>query len=81
MLPGQLCLPTHYSIASYPSLIPGQLIKPGIPIEAKLQVTLLSRVVGWGEIEIKAKLSPAKAGAWAELGKKEEEKKYKTNFR
>jgi hypothetical protein len=23
---------------------------------------------GWGEIEIKAKLSPAKAGAWAELG-------------
>ena len=25
-------------------------------------------VVGWGEIEIKAKLSPAKAGAWAELG-------------
>jgi hypothetical protein len=26
-------------------------------------------VVGWGEIEIKAKLSPAKAGAWAELGK------------
>jgi hypothetical protein len=25
---------------------------------------------GWGEIEIKAKLSPAKAGAWAELGKK-----------
>jgi hypothetical protein len=26
-------------------------------------------VVGWGEIEIKAKLSPAKAGPWAELGK------------
>jgi hypothetical protein len=25
-------------------------------------------VVGWGEIEIKAKLSPARAGAWAELG-------------
>jgi hypothetical protein len=25
-------------------------------------------VVGWGEIEIKAKLSTAKAGAWAELG-------------
>ena len=23
---------------------------------------------GWGEIEIKAKLSPAKAGDWAELG-------------
>jgi hypothetical protein len=27
-------------------------------------------VVGWGEIEIKAKLSPAKAGTWAELGNK-----------
>jgi hypothetical protein len=27
-------------------------------------------VGGWGEIEIKAKLSPAKAGAWAELGNK-----------
>ena len=26
-------------------------------------------VGGWGEIKIKAKLSPAKAGAWAELGK------------
>ena len=26
-------------------------------------------VGGWGEIEIKAKLRPAKAGAWAELGK------------
>jgi hypothetical protein len=25
-------------------------------------------VSGWGEIEIKAKLSPAKAEAWAELG-------------
>jgi hypothetical protein len=25
---------------------------------------------GWGEIEIKTKLSPAKAGAWAELGNK-----------
>jgi hypothetical protein len=25
-------------------------------------------VGGWGEIEIKAKLSPAKAGVWAELG-------------
>jgi hypothetical protein len=25
-------------------------------------------VVGWGEIEIKAKLSPAEAGVWAELG-------------
>ena len=25
---------------------------------------------GWGEIEIKAKLSPAEAGVWAELGKK-----------
>jgi hypothetical protein len=24
---------------------------------------------GWGEIEIKAKLSPAEAGVWAELGK------------
>jgi hypothetical protein len=48
---------------------------------AKFQVFLLSRVGGWvvggwwwvvggwGEIEIKAKLSPAKAGAWAELGK------------
>ena len=26
---------------------------------------------GWGEIEIKAKLSPAEAGVWAELGKRE----------
>jgi hypothetical protein len=26
-------------------------------------------VVGWGEIEIKAKLRPAEAGVWAELGK------------
>ena len=26
-------------------------------------------VVGWGKVEIKAKLSPAKAEAWAELGK------------
>jgi hypothetical protein len=26
-------------------------------------------VLGWGEIEIKAKLSPAEAGVWAELGK------------
>jgi hypothetical protein len=25
-------------------------------------------VGGWGEIEIKAKLSPAEAGVWAELG-------------
>ena len=25
---------------------------------------------GWGKIEIKAKLSPARAGAWAELGNK-----------
>ena len=51
----------------------GQLVGSGIPTEAKFQVLLLSRVVGWvvwwGEIEIKAKLSPAKAGAWAELGK------------
>jgi hypothetical protein len=39
-------------------------------------------VVGWGKIEIKAKLSPARAGAWAELGKsqknqKSEEKKWR----
>jgi hypothetical protein len=27
-------------------------------------------VGGWGEIKIKAKLSPAEAGVWAELGKK-----------
>ena len=27
-------------------------------------------VGGWGEIEIKAKLSPAEAGVWAELGNK-----------
>jgi hypothetical protein len=64
------------------SLPTGQLIISGIPIEAKFQVSLLSRVGGWlggwvgdwvggwGEIKIKAKLSPAKAGAWAELGKK-----------
>jgi hypothetical protein len=25
-------------------------------------------VGGWGEIEIKAKLSPAEAGVWGELG-------------
>ena len=52
------------------SLLPGQLIISGIPIEAKFQVSLLSLVVGWGEIEIKDKLSPAKAVAWAELGNK-----------
>ena len=27
-------------------------------------------VGGWGEIENKAKLSPAEAGVWAELGNK-----------
>ena len=27
-------------------------------------------VGGWGEIKNKAKLSPARAGAWAELGNK-----------
>ena len=43
----------------------------GIPTEAEFQVSLLSRVGGgWGETKIKAKLSPAGAGAWAELGKK-----------
>ena len=26
-------------------------------------------MVGWGKIKIKAKLSPAEAGVWAELGK------------
>ena len=48
-------------------------VSSGIPTESKFHVSLLSRggwvVGGWGEIEIKAKLSPAKAGAWAELGK------------
>ena len=52
----------------------GQLVGSGIPTEAKFQVSLLSRGVGGGgwvrEIENKAKLSPAGAGAWAELGKK-----------
>jgi hypothetical protein len=45
-------------------------VSSGIPTEAKFQISLLFRVGGWGEIEIKAKLSPDKAGAWAELGKK-----------
>ena len=50
-----------------------QPVSSDVPTEAKFQVSPLSRVVvGWvsrcGEIEIKAKLSPAKAGAWAELG-------------
>ena len=46
-----------------------------MPTDVKLQVSLLSRGVGggwvgggWGEIEIKAKLSPAESGVWAELG-------------
>ena len=30
---------------------------------------IILRLGGWGEIEIKAKLSPAEAGVWAELGK------------
>ena len=76
MLPGQLCLPTQYSIASYVSLLSGQLIKSGILVYL-LRLNFKFRyfpgwvggLVGrWGEIEIKAKLSPAKAGAWAELG-------------
>jgi hypothetical protein len=51
-----------------------QPVSSGIPTKAKFQVLLLSGgvvgwvVVGWGEIEIKAKLSPAEAGVCAELG-------------
>ena len=75
MLPSQQYLPTQYSIASYESLLPGQLINSGIPIKAKFQVCYFPGWVGgWGEIEIKAKLSPAKAGAWAELGKQKKER-------
>ena len=61
-----------YSLASYTSLLPCQPVSSGIPTKAKFQVSLLSRVVGggWSEIEIKAKLSPAEAGVWAELGNK-----------
>jgi hypothetical protein len=36
--------------------------------------------VGGGEIEIKAKLSPAEAGVWAELGKKLSNPLSATNF-
>ena len=48
-----------------------------MPTDVELQVSLLSRgwvggwVVGrWGEIKIKAELSPAKTGVWTELGNK-----------
>jgi hypothetical protein len=50
-----------------------QPVSSGIPTKVKFQVSLLSRVGGWvvggwlggwGEIEIKAKLSPAEAGVW-----------------
>ena len=34
---------------------------------------------GWGEIVIKAKLSPAEAGVWAELGNIKDSQ-YKTVF-
>ena len=45
------------------------MLAPFIPTKAKVQVSLLSRVGGgWGETKIKAKLSPAGAGPWAELG-------------
>jgi hypothetical protein len=33
-------------------------------------ISLLALVGGWGKAENKAKLSPAGAGSWAELGKK-----------
>ena len=49
------------------------LASSGLPTEAKFQVSLLSRGGGWwiglGEIENKAKLSPAGAGDWTWLVK------------
>ena len=48
-----------------------QPVSSGIRVKAEFQVSVLSRVGGgwWvGEIEIKAKLSPAEAGVWAEIG-------------
>jgi hypothetical protein len=61
-----------YLLAIYSSLLSCQPVASGIPTKAKFPVSLLSQWVGggWGEIEIKAKLSPAEAGFWAELGKK-----------
>ena len=68
-------------LASNANLLPGHLVSSSMPTEANFQDSLLSRVggwvvrwlggwvVGWGKIEIKAKLSPARAGAWTELGK------------
>jgi hypothetical protein len=71
-----------FSLASQPSLLSSQFApnsssvklasRSGIPTKAKFQVSLFYRmgwVGGWGEIDIKAELSPAEAGAWAELGK------------
>ena len=63
LLPGQLFLPTHYSIASYVSLLPGRLIKSDIPIEAKFQVSPLSWVGG-----LKLKLNLNSAQLKLELG-------------
>ena len=69
-----------YSLARYAKLVSGQLTHFGISAEAKFQVSLLTGCAGyvvgrlcrlcagWGESENKAKLSPAGAGTWAELG-------------
>ena len=51
-----------YSLASYTSLLPCQPVSSSIPTKATFPGG------GWSEIEIKAKLSPAEAGVWAELG-------------
>jgi hypothetical protein len=61
-----------YSLSTYASLLRGQLISSGIHAEAKFQV-LLFFFGGWGEIETKAKLIPAGAGAgaWAKLVNKQ----------
>ena len=58
-----------YFLASYASLLPGQLVSSGIPTELDFKFPYFSRVVGgWGEIENKAQLSPAGARAWGEFG-------------
>ena len=64
MLLGQLCLPTQYSIASYVSLLSGQLIKSDILVYL-LRLNFKFRyfpgwVGGWlGGVKLKLKLNSA----------------------
>ena len=73
-------------LARCAKLFPDHLVNLGIPTEATFLGGLL--VDGWvivrwvvgGNIKIKAKLSPAGAGAWAELGNKKVQDSYLPNL-